>query len=98
MLILTYFCYFFYDLDKRLEELPFIIGKTIYITYIKPNFANFKEQIPNMSVIPYIDRNNFKIISLYQGLQLPYDMTPNDLEVKSNGKQYKLSKRSEGNN
>ena len=85
-----FFCYFFYDIDKRLQELPLLEGKSIYLYYIKPNFANFKEQIPTLNCIPYLEHNEFKIISPYVDFALPYDMTPNDLEVKENGKHSKL--------
>lgn len=90
-----YFCFFVYDLSKTLKNIPLLVGKSIYLDYIKPNFANFKEKVPILDSAIYLEKNIFKIISPYRDLELPYDMTPNDMEVDIHGKQYKLKQRSE---
>lgn len=84
-----YFCYFIHDLDSRLSELGLFGGKSIYIYYHKPNFLNYKEKIPNNSLMPYALSNTFKIIAPYD-IKFPYDMTPLDMEVESNGTIYNI--------
>lgn len=84
-----YFCYFIHDLDSRLVELGKLNGKSIYIYYHKPNFLNYKEKIPNNSLMPYALTNIIKIISPYD-IVFPYDMTPLDMEVEGNGATYSI--------
>lgn len=82
-----YFCYFIYDLCERVKHLTGIRLKTIYVYYHAPNMINFKEGILKQDAVGILD-NNIKLIVPYRGLVLPYDMTPDDMEVVVNGKEY----------
>ena len=69
-----------------------IIQKSIYISYQKYNFANYKERvlIPEAGVL--MNNNKLLIISPYIGTDFPEDIdfTPNDVEVEENGRKYSL--------
>lgn len=84
-----FFCVFIHDLDKSLSYLEPLVGKCIYIYYHKPNFLNYKQKVPNITLAPYSLSNEFRIIDPYSKLTLPYDMTENDLEVNEHGKEYR---------
>ena len=87
----SYFCYFVHDLDDWVAGFRYKVqAKAIYVYYHKPNFINMKEKFMNKSAMPIIRFNEMKIIEPYSGFKFPYDMTPDDVEVKNNGTNYKV--------
>lgn len=82
-----FFSMFIYNVDTLMDRVKNVDGKSLYIYYHKPNFINYKEQIPNESVLPLGMTNTIVFIEPYRNLIIPddCDMTPNDLEVDLNG-------------
>lgn len=84
----SYSTFFIHDLQKRAEELLGVGGKAIYIYYHNPNFLNFKQGVLKEYAAGILN-NNVKLIEPYKGMVLPYDMTPDDLDLEVNyGKEY----------
>lgn len=92
----SYSCFFIHNLDERAPALTGVMGKSFYIYYHKPNLLNFKEGLLKETAAGIIG-NNIKLIEPYKGLTLPYDMTPDDMEVKLNGKEYSTERNQSGN-
>ena len=84
-----YFCYFVHDLKSKAEEMNRLITKNFFIYHHKPNFINYKEEIPIPDIAPAILGNKFRIAKPYNDLVFPYDMTPDDVEVNQDVKSYK---------
>lgn len=85
-----FFCIFMHDMVKDLLTMKPMAGKSLYIYYHKPNFLNYKEHVPHQILAPFAPVNSIKIINPYKDIKFPYDMTPNDMEVKENGKEYRI--------
>ena len=81
-----FFSLYIYNIDTIMDRVRNIDGKSLYIYYHKPNFINYKEQIPNESVLPLGVSNTIAFIEPYRNLTIPddCDMTPNDMEVDLN--------------
>lgn len=85
-----FFCFFVHDLLERAEDILKLQAKTIFIYYHKPNCASYKAKLILPVVCPAMLINDFRLISPYNDVVFPEDMTPNDVEVIYDGKQYKL--------
>ena len=84
----SYSTFFIHDLQTRAKELLGVVAKSIYIYYHNPNFLNFKQGILKEDAAGILG-NNVKLIEPYKGMVLPYDMTPDDLDLEVNyGKEY----------
>lgn len=85
-----YQCLYIYDMNHSFSHIKSLDGKSIYVLHIKPNFYNFKECILKEIALLAARSNALNIISQYPNLKLPYDMTPDDMEVKFDGKKYSI--------
>lgn len=82
---------FFHNLDSSIARFDESLqAKIIYIYHHKPNFMNYREMIPNISLMPYTRANEIKVIQPYKDIVIPQEIEIHDMEVSNNGKVYSI--------